>query len=146
MTIFFVSSIKLYIRICVKYEYWQCTISSHLVRKRIYLVHGKACRIKQKICISLASVSVVMNSSLMCLSFSSHLPLCVASVSCIWKPNHIYPIMFMLKVAIHFDRACDSVGMGFASIPCVDIAVLSSIFCRLVVRRSDVSSILGLQF
>lgn len=33
------------------------------------------------------------------------------------------PIMSILKVAIHFDRVCDGVGVGFAGILGVHFAV-----------------------
>ena len=57
-------------------------------------------------------------------SFSSRLPLCMASVFHIWKLDHISLIMFILKVEIHFDCVCDGVGVGFAGISSVDITVI----------------------
>ena len=71
--------------------------------------------------ISLAGVLVVKSSS-MRFSFNFFSPCCMESASCIWKPNHIWPIMSMPRVAIRCDFVCDG-GVGLLSRAGVDVAL-----------------------
>lgn len=85
------------------------------------MVLGKARRSVRNSWISVPGVLVAMNSASVRFSTSTFLPRCVERASCMWNPNHIWPIMSIPRVATRLDLVFDVVGVVLLGI--VDVAV-----------------------
>ena len=107
----------------MKCKCWQGTTFGHSLGKKSCLVLGNALQSDQNFCILLAGVPVAIKSSLVRFSFNFFLPCCVVSISCIWNPSHIRPIISMFRVAIRFSLPCDGVGVVLLGTTGMDVAV-----------------------
>lgn len=110
-----------YIRICVKYKCWPSTASGRSMFGSWKGLSYQA-EFLHLTCRCFNGDEFLIGG----FSFSSRLPLCMASVFHIWKLDHMCLIMSILKVDICFDRVCDGVGEGFAGISSVDVMVIHS--------------------